>query len=164
MGCRGLMGPTGATGSMGPTGPASIIAYGGRYEDAGGPLLLPAGKDVVVTLSEAISSNNITLGPNNITIDVPGDYQVNYTLILLSTTGTFGLNTAVQINGAYTEMSLFVPILLSSDTEIITITSIVTLEAGDILQLVLSSATDQTVLFGPGLNASISVLLLNEGV
>ncbi|HMM05049.1 MAG TPA: hypothetical protein PKD52_00010 [Clostridiales bacterium] len=117
-----------------------------------------------MTLSETMSSNNITLGPNNITIDVAGDYQVSYTLILQSTTGTFGLNTGVQINGAYSEMSLFVPIVLSSDTEMLTVVSIVTLEEGDVLQLVLSSTTDQTVLFGPGLNANISVLLLNGGV
>ena len=107
-----------------------------------------------------MTSNNVTLGTNSITIDIAGDYRVESFLQLQSTSGTIGILAGVQINGAFMQLSLISTIILSSDFEAVTLSSIVTLAAGDVLTLALASVTGGNVLFGGGTSANLSVMRL----
>ena len=113
-------------------------------------------------MAETMPSDDITPGASSITITVTGNYWVEFMVLLQSTTGDFGLDVGVQINGAFTTPSLFTSTVIGSDFEIITVSSIAALAAGDVLTLALSSATGGTVLFGPSLNASLSAMLLGS--
>ena len=150
-------------GPPGPTGPAPIAAYGGLYQDTAAMLELTESVEAVVGLGATMPSANVTPGTNNITIEVAGDYQVNFMLLLQSTSGDFGLSAGVRINGTFAEPALLAAIVLTSDFEVVTISSIVTLAEDDVLDLALFSATGGNVLFGPDLNASLSAVLLGSG-
>lgn len=161
-GPKGPIGPTGPTGSTGPTGPEAILAYGGLYNDTIQTITIAPGSTQTVALEESMVSNNVILGTNNITIEIAGDYRVEFFVLLQSTTGTFGIDVGAQINGVFSELSLFTSTVLTSDFEIITLSGIVNLEVGDILTLALSSATGGSVLFGPSTSANLSVMRLGN--
>ena len=162
-GATGLTGPTGvtgATGATGPTGPEAIMAFGGLYNDATQIITIAPGDTEDVALEESMVSVNVTPGIDSITIDIPGTYRVEFFLLLQSTTGNFDIMAGVQVNGAFIQPSLIIATVLTADFEIITLSSIVTLVAGDVLTLALSSGGGGTVLFGPGTNANLSVIRL----
>jgi hypothetical protein len=104
--------------------------------------------------------NDVTLGTNSITIDVPGDYLVGFMVLLQSTTGDFGLTLGVQIDGAFSEPSLVTATVITADFETISYSSIVTLAAGNVLTLAVSSATGGSLLFGPETSANLHAILL----
>ncbi len=111
-------------------------------------------------MEEDMASANVTLGTNSITITVAGDYRVEFFVLLQSTTGSFGIDVGVEVNGAFSQPSLLTSTVLTSDFEIITLSAIVTLAAGNVLTLAMSSATGGSVLFGPSTNANLSVIRL----
>jgi hypothetical protein len=111
-------------------------------------------------LEESMANANVTLGTDSITIDIAGDYRVEWFILLQSTTGNFGLTAGVEVNGAFSQPALITSTVLTADFEIITLSGIVTLAAGDVLTLALLSATGGSVLFGPDTNANLSVIRL----
>jgi hypothetical protein len=136
------------------------IAYGGLYDDGVQSIVIAPGGTEPVVIGEAMSGDNVTLGTNTITINQGGNYQVEFMVMLQSTTGTFDLSVGVQINGNFSEPSLLIGTEITSDFEFIKVGSIVTLSAGDILGLAVSSTTGGSLLFGPSLNVSLSVMRL----
>ena len=160
-GPAGEPGPAGPQGEIGPTGPEAILAYGGLYNDSTQAITIPTGNvGVGVALPESMASSNVTLESNSITIDIAGDYRVESFLQLQSTSDTIGVLAGVQINGLFLQFALMSTIVLTSDFETVTLSGIVTLAAGDVLTLALSSATGGNVLFGGGTSANLSVMSL----
>ena len=162
-GSTGATGLTGLTGATGETGPALINAYGGLYSDVAQVIELDSGGvEEVVALDEPLVNLNITTGTNNITIDIAGDYRVEFMILAQSTTGSFGLTVGVRVNGVLSLPSLITSTVLNADFEMLTFSSIVTLAEGDVLDLVIFSSTGGTVLFGPSINAYINVLRIGS--
>ena len=159
-GPTGPTGDTGATGETGATGAEAILAYGGLYNDSTQLITIPAGGEEGVALPESMANTNVTLGTDSITIDIAGDYRVEYFIQLQSTSGDFGVLAGVQINGLFLQSSLISTIVLTSAFETVTLSAIVTLAAGDVLTLALSSVTGGSVLFGAGTSANLSVMRL----
>ncbi len=103
---------------------------------------------------------NVTPGTNSVVIDIAGYYRIEFFLLLQSTSGSFDITAGVEVNGDFSQPSLITSTVLTADFEIITLSSIVILAAGDVLTLALSSATGGDILFGPGTNANLSVIRL----
>lgn len=139
---------------------AGLEAYGGIYGDVATPITLTAGVDEILTLAESMASSNVVLSSDSITIQADGDYQVNYMLMLQSTTGSFGLSCGVVVNGDYL-LSTITSLALGSDFEHFSVGVIVPLSAGDVVRLALNSATGGGILLGPALNATLSVMKIS---
>lgn len=162
IGVTGPTGPTGPTGATGPTGPGVLTAFGGRYNDATQIIVLAAGETEVVALPDLMPSQNVTLGINNIIIDQPGIYSVEFDVLLQSTSGDFGLDIGVLINGLFSEPSLLTSTIATTDFQSISVSAIVAFAAGDVLTLAVGTATGGSLLFGPRLNASLSVVRISS--
>ena len=154
--------PTRSSRSAWPYGPEAVLAYGGLYNDNTQIIAIPPEGTVGVDLPENMESKNVTLVTNIITIDIDGDYRVEYFIQLQSTSDAFGLLSGVKINGLFSEPSLINNSVLTSDFMTITLSSIVALNAGDELTLALSSLTGGGILFGPGTSAKLSVMRLGS--
>ena len=105
---------------------------------------------------------NVTPGASSITINVAGDYRVEFFVLLQSTTGAFDLTLGVEINGVFSETALVTATVIDTDFEVITLSAIVTLAAGDVLTLAVSSVAGGTLLFGPSTNANLSAIRLGS--
>jgi hypothetical protein len=138
------------------------LAYGGLYNDSTQTITIPADGTEGVVLPESMVGTNVTLGTNSITIDVAGDYRVEYFIQLQSTSGTFGVLAGVQINGLFSQPALISTIVLTADFETVTLSGIVTLAVDDVLTLALSSTAGGSVLFGAGTSANLSVIRLGD--
>ncbi len=158
----GPTGPAGIEGPTGPTGPEAILAYGGLYNDAIQIITIDPGDTEQVALEENMPTVNVTPGISSLTINVAGTYRVEFFLLMQSTTGNFGITAGVQINGVFSQPSLYISTVLTADFEIITISSIIILAAGDVLTLALSSVIGGSILFGPDTNANLSVIRLGS--
>ena len=125
-------------------------------------ITIPAAGTVGVALAESMVNTNVTVGSDSIIIDVAGNYRVEFFALMQSTTGDFGVDIAVAINGAPIEPSLIVSTVLAETFADITASSIITLAEGDVLTLTLSSLDGGGVLFGPNTHASLSVMRLGN--
>ncbi len=173
-----LVGPTGPTGLIGPTGPTgpsgSVLtsAYGGLYHPRVQFIVFPAvNSEVVISLSNALPSQNVMPNTNNtLTINESGDYEITYN-ILLSTSQPCNVAVAVRQNG-----TVLLPtrgsqtLALDSTTTIsydgrLSATSIVTLNSGDVLDLVISILNtlpnDLDAIINNNANATLTVRKLS---
>lgn len=145
MGSTGPQGLTGVTGPTGPQGePGGARAYGGLYNAGTQLVFFTAVNDYVqIRLNQALPSFQVTpTGTNSLRIEEAGDYEITYN-ILLNTTRAVDVGIAVRQNGtviATTRGSQTLAVdsttTISFDGRLAT-TTIVSLNAGDILDLVI---------------------------
>ncbi len=167
-GTAGLIGPTGEAGPIGPTGatgatgPANgLNAYGGKYSDTPQTLNLTIGSSTPIALPTAMPNLNTTYTPaNSITIGEAGTYEVDYFSNVSVAVGTT-LTQAVRINGTNIPDTVISRILSVGVGSIYSGSVIVTLAAGDVIDMALSALLAVGVTLGAGVNATLTVKKLN---
>ncbi len=162
-GPQGPVGATGATGATGPAGPAGengLASYGGLYSSATDTLALTP-TNLTVTLGSGMPAKSVTYGTNTITVQNAGDYELNYGVIG-STDPAATITLAVAQNGTAISSSIRTRVFDQAQNISHTGSVIVTLAAGDVLSLVISSSVDNTT-YTPNdnVNAYLTVKQLN---
>ncbi|MGO5066931.1 hypothetical protein ACTQ4U_15230, partial [Clostridium sp. LCP25S3_F8] len=164
-GLQGITGPTGLQGITGATGsdaPAGLQAYGGIYNIIGGTLGLPANTEVQIPITDLMVNNNVTPGTNTLEIEISGDYRIEYLVSIGPTPNAPAIATVARINGlGILDTDLGLIASSSTDTVFIAFT-IVSLSAGDIIDVSIRSTTALTILFSSALAASLSVMKLDN--
>jgi len=158
-----LTGPIGPTGPTGPTGPANgLNAYGGLYNDEAQVLTLLIGVPQQIEFNNMMPSFNTTnsLTNNSITVDLEGDYEINYKLVG-SVSLALALSTFVRVNGAAIPASVTSSLLSIGVEDEITGSVIVSLNAGDEIDLAVSALLAATLTLGSDVNATLTVKKLD---
>lgn len=161
-GPQGLTGATGPTGLTGPTGPtAGLNAYGGKYSDASQTLNLGIGTQTQIPLPSSMPNLNTTYTPtNSITVAQAGTYEINYYSNVSVALGTT-LTLAVRNNGTNIASTVISRALSVGVGSIYSGSAIVTLAAGDVIDMAVSALLAVGVTLGSGVNATLSVKKLN---
>ena len=154
--------PRGATGETGPTGAANgLNAYGGKYNTATQTLNLGVGVATQIPLPTSMPNLNTTYTTaNSITVAQAGTYEINYFSNVSVALGTT-LTQAVRINGTNIPSTVTSRVLSVGVGSIYSGSTIVTLAAGDTIDLAISALLAVGVTLGTGVNASLSVKKLN---
>lgn len=139
------------------------VAYGGLYSDTSQIIALPGGGDYVgVEFGDFMTSENIELSINTITIETSGVYRVDYNLIVAPNLSEPGILIGVFVNGVPILSTLQGHVLSTNAQTNISGFDILTLEDGDILTLEVSSISASTLQLGPAVNAAFSAIKLND--
>lgn len=132
--------------------------YGGLYNDVPQSVALAPNIAQAVSFSGVQEARCIGLCEQCIVIQTAGDYQVSCMLVC-SAAGPVELCAGVRVNGAFTA-PLLARVSLGCAAQTVSMTAIVALNAGDVLDLALLSACCGAALFGAGVNASLCVVRL----
>jgi len=131
--------------------------FGGLYSKKAGIMTLNAGEEKQLSLPSIMSHNNVILGMNTLTIIENGIYKISNFISLRSMDKNFiNVFFSTKKNGQNLE-DLFHYILVGNSFKEISSTAILSLQAGDIIELVLGSAFGGSLFFGIGLSASLTV-------
>ena len=161
-GATGPQGLAGATGPTGATGPANgLNAYGGKYSDTPQTITLGIGTQSQIALPSTMPNLNTTYTPaNSITVTEAGTYEINYysnVSVALGTTVTL----AVRNNGTNIPDTVISRVLSVGVGSIYSGSVIVTLTAGDVIDMAISALLAVGVTLGSGVNATLSVKKLD---
>lgn len=159
---QGPTGPAGIDGATGPTGPANgLNAYGGKYNNTPSTLNLIIGSATQIPLANAMPNLNTTYTPaNSITVAQAGTYEINYFSNLSAAVGTT-VTQAVRINGTNIPSTIISRVLAVGVGSTYTGSTIVTLAAGDVLDMAVSALLAVGLTLGTGVNATLSIKKLN---
>lgn len=159
---QGPTGPTGLDGATGPTGPANgLNAYGGKYNNTPSTLNLIIGSATQIPLANAMPNLNTTYTPaNSITVAQAGTYEINYFSNVSAAVGTT-VTQAVRINGTNIPSTIISRVLAVGVGSTYTGSTIVTLAAGDVLDMAVSALLAVGLTLGAGVNATLSIKKLN---
>lgn len=154
--------PIGQLGPTGPTGPMSgLEAYGGMYNDE--PQII----DIIVAGTEQVSFNNempllnTSVTDNAITVNEAGIYEINWNLIGTASVGIL-TTFAIRNNGVNIEETVFSSILEASAVSIYSGSVIVTLAAGDVIDMAISALLELSLTLAEGTNATLSVKKIGD--
>ena len=162
-GPQGLPGATGATGPIGPQGPAGpqgepggLAVYGGLYHNIESALTLLGNIPHQVPFNNVMPAFNIIPGTNQLTITETGTYEINWSfeataLIALQ------LAVAVRVNGVPIPSTILTRAIAIGSPTWFTGSVIVSLNAGNIIDLAVQSALATIISTTPGANATLSV-------
>ncbi|MEA4816066.1 MAG: hypothetical protein VB120_04315 [Lachnospiraceae bacterium] len=156
----GPPGPRGFPGIPGPPGLSGLSAFGGRYNDSEQTIIIPAEGEEVIELPETLPSLNAIYGTDNIIINRPGIYRVEFMVMLGASTGTVGAQIYVRLNGVAIPSSVL-EVSLTTSFQNLNLSTFVLLAPGNILDLAISSTAGGTVVFGPSVNANLSVMKIS---
>lgn len=174
-GPTGITGATGVTGPTGATGPSGVVnsVYGGLNNSSTQLVFFTAADTYVqVRLNTALPSNSVTPNSanNTLTILESGDYEINYN-ILLNTSQAVDAAVAVRANNTVlTTTRGSQTIAIDSSTNIsydgrLSASTIVTLQAGDILdlaiQIIRTLPTGLDAVINGNANATLTVKKLS---
>lgn len=150
--------PQGPTGPTGPTGPATgLAAYGGKYSDTTQTINLGVGVQSQLPLPDAMPSQDVTYTPaNSITVSQAGTYEINYYSNISVALGAT-VTLAVRVNGTNIPDTVISRLLSVGVGSIYSGSVIVTLAAGDVIDMAISSPLAVGVTLGTGVNATLSV-------
>lgn len=159
---QGPTGPIGLDGATGPTGPANgLNAYGGKYNNTPSTLNLIIGSATQIPLANAMPNLNTTYTPaNSITVAQAGTYEINYFSNLSAAVGTT-VTQAVRVNGTNIPSTIISRVLAVGVGSTYTGSTIVTLAAGDVLDMAVSALLAVGLTLGTGVNATLSIKKLN---
>ena len=159
---QGPTGPAGIVGATGPTGPANgLNAYGGKYNNTPSTLNLIIGSATQIPLANAMPNLNTTYTPaNSITVAQAGTYEINYFSNVSAAVGTT-VTQAVRVNGTNIPSTIISRVLAVGVTSTYTGSTIVTLAAGDVLDMAVSALLAVGLTLGSGVNATLSIKKLN---
>lgn len=158
-GADGIIGPTGPTG---PTGPANgLAAFGGRFNTTPQTLNLTIGGTTVIPLPSNMPSLDVTYAPaNSITIATTGTYEINYSSTLSVLTGTT-VTLAVRQNGTNIPDTIISRVLPAGVGSPFNGSIIISLSAGDVIDMAISALVAVGVTFENGVNATLTVKKLD---
>lgn len=159
---QGPTGPAGIGGATGPTGPANgLNAYGGKYNNTPSTLNLIIGSATQIPLANAMPNLNTTYTPaNSITVAQAGTYEINYFSNVSAAVGTT-VTQAVRINGTNIPSTIISRVLAVGVGSTYTGSTIVTLAAGDVLDMAVSALLAVGLTLGAGVNATLSIKKLD---
>lgn len=161
-GVAGPTGPTGSTGTTGPTGPANgLNAYGGKYNTTPQTLNLVIGSATQVPLPTSMPNLNTTYTPvNSITVAQAGTYEINFFSNASAAVATT-VTQSVRINGTDIPSTVISRALSVGVSSIYSGSVIVTLAAGDVIDMALAALLAVGITLGSGVNATLTVKKLN---
>ena len=145
-GLTGAQGPQGPQGQPGPAGASSagLAAYGGMYNSSTQLLAFTAVNAYLrLQLNTLMPMKNVTAGPNQLTIQNEGDYEINYNL-LVNTNRAVDVAAVVRNNGTPITQTRAVQTLAIDNTTTLAYdgrlncSTIVHLTAGSVLDLAMA--------------------------
>ncbi len=147
---------------QGPTGPAAgLNAYGGKFSNTAQTLNLGIGTQTQIALPNNLPSLNTTYTPaNSITVIQAGTYEINYFSNVSVALGTT-LTQAIRVNGTNIPSTVISRTLSVGASTIYSGSTIVTLTAGSVIDMVLSALVAVGVTLGSGVNATLSLKKIN---
>ena len=145
-------------GPTGPTGPsAGLAAYGGKYNTATQTLNLGIGTQTQLPLPSNMPNLNTTYTPtNSITVAQAGTYEINYYSNISVALGTT-VTLAVRQNGTNIPDTVISRLLSVGVGSIYSGSVLVTLAAGDVIDIAISALLAVGVTLGSGVNTTLSV-------
>lgn len=154
--------PQGPTGPIGPTGPAAgLAAYGGKYNTTTSTLNLGIGTQTQLPLPSNMPNLNTTYTPtNSITVAQAGTYEINYYSNVSAALGTT-VTLAVRNNGTNIPSTVVSRVLAVGVGSLYNGSVIVTLAAGDVIDMAISALLAVGVTLGTGVNTTLTVKKLN---
>lgn len=135
-------------------------AYGGLYHTALQRISISENGMQPIALGETMPHRNMMPGAHTLAVHVAGDYAIRFTVLPRTEADAFPINAGVLINGRISSPALCVSGVCTAECSAMTAAAIVTLAAGDVLGLGLSSPSGGSAVLGPGLHASLSVARL----
>ncbi len=162
-GADGVTGPTGATGADGVTGPtgatgaADLNAYGGLYNTTPQTLNLTVGGTTQLPLPSTMPLKNVAYSPaNSITASTAGVYEVNYYTNVSAAIGTT-VTMAVRRNGTAIPQATVSRVLSVGVGSVYSGSFIITLNAGDVIDMALSALLAVGITLGGGVNTTLTI-------
>jgi len=135
-----------------------IATFGGLYSKQSLPLKLKDGVIQQLVLPLKMSSSNVTLGNNVITILENGVYKIT-SFVSMKTTDQNSLPIFFSTRKNKNHLDdLFHKLLVGNSFQEISCTTITPLQAGDIIELIIYSSKKGKISFGIGLSASLIVV------
>lgn len=157
-GPRGYPGPQGIQGVPGPQGPAGTVgltSYGGLYSVEPLTQALTA-TPTNLRMASGMPAQNVTYGANTITVNNAGVYEVNY-----GVNGTLAqptdLSVAVAVNGTVAPSATTVGTDPVSGTRNLSGSTLLTLNAGDVVSLQGGVTTGTNLVSANGTNTYLTV-------
>ncbi|MDE6469431.1 MAG: hypothetical protein K2L19_00225 [Eubacterium sp.] len=122
---------------------------------------LTLGGTTVVPLPTAMPADSVTYAPaNSITVTEAGVYEINYFSTLSAALGTT-VTLAVRQNGTNIPSTAISRLLSVGVSSLYSGSTIVTLNAGDVIDMALSALLAVGVTLGSGVSATLTVKKLN---
>lgn len=159
-GIQGIAGEIGPTGPIGPAGESGngLAAFGGKYNNTVQTLALATGTPVTIDLPASMPTNNVQYTPvNSITVNETGNYEINYSANVTSTNSST-IALAVRNNNTEIDSATLTNIFSDGENAIYSGSVIVSLTAGDVIDMTLTSTEAAT---GSVNNATLSAKLLD---
>jgi len=151
--------PRGATGATGAAN--GLNAYGGKYNTTPQTLNLVIGSATQVPLPTSMPNLNTTYASaNSITVTQAGTYEINFFSNASAAVATT-VTQSVRINGTNIPSTVISRALSVGVSSIYSGSVIVTLAAGDVIDMALAALLAVGITLGSGVNASLSVKKLN---
>lgn len=149
-------------GATGPTGPANgLTSYGGVYNTAPQTLNLTIGGTTQIPMAQTMPSLDVTYTPaNSITIITPGTYEINYGTTMSAALGTT-VTSSVRINGTNIPSATVSRALSVGVNSLFSGSTIVTLAAGDVIDMAISALLAVGITLGSGASAVLTVKKIN---
>ena len=160
-GAAGAAGATGATGATGPTGAANgLNAYGGLYTTAAPSLSLSTTAQQV-TLGDTMPETGVTYTPaNSITVTDTGLYDIFYSITLTPDTADT-ITVSPRVNNTDVTGASSVHTLDADEESTFTKSTLVSLNAGDVVDLAVTATQAVTAPVSSGTGAVLVVKRLD---
>ena len=160
-GAAGAAGATGATGATGPTGAANgLNAYGGLYTTAAPSLSLSTTAQQV-TLGDQMPETGVTYTPaNSITVADTGLYDIFYSITITPDTADT-ITVSPRVNNTDVTGASSVHTLDADEESTFTKSTLVSLNAGDVVDLAVTATQAVTAPVASGTGAVLVVKRLN---
>lgn len=160
-GATGAIGATGPTGATGATGVADLNAYGGLYNATPQTLNLTLGGTTQLPIAATMPLKNVSYAPaNSITVSATGVYEINYYTNVSAALGTT-VTLAVRRNGTAIPQATLSRVLAVGVGSLYNGSFIITLNAGDVIDMALSALLAVGVTLGGGVNTTLTVKQLS---
>lgn len=145
------------TGATGPTGTAELNAYGGLYSTTPQTLDLTLGGTTQLPMPTTMPSKNTTYTPaNSITATVAGVYEINYYTNLSAALGTT-VTMSVRRNGTVIPQASISRVLAVGVASLYNGSFIISLNAGDVIDMAVSALLAVGVTLGSGVNTTLTI-------
>ncbi len=160
-GPTGAIGATGPTGATGATGVADLNAYGGLYNATPQTLNLTLGGTTQLPIAATMPLKNVSYAPaNSITVSATGVYEINYYTNVSAALGTT-VTLEVRRNGTAIPQATLSRVLAVGVGSLYNGSFIITLNAGDVIDMALSALLAVGVTLGGGVNTTLTVKQLS---
>ncbi len=138
-----------------------MAAFGGRYNTTPQTLNLTIAGTTIIPLPTTMPASNATYATaNSVTVTNAGIYEINFSSTLSVAVGTT-LTLAVRQNGTNIPDATINRVLSVGVGSLLSGSVILTLAAGDVINMALSALVAVGVTLGDGVSATLTVKRLN---